>query len=365
MKSIPYLETIALQPTSLCNLNCNYCYLPGRDKNFKMTQNIIIKVVEFLESYSDQLPNPITIIWHAGEPLACGTNHFRHLLEPFAKLEKKGRVVHALQTNATLINDDFCEMFKQHNIRIGVSIDGPAWNNKNRVNWNGKESFPQIMEGITLLKKHKIPFTTIAVITENSLLKAQEIYDFFCTLGCTALGINIEEHEGENLNRHICDNESISKFWDDLLQSWKINPVLEIREFKRALSWVRAVCYQQLEQYNSYQLDIFPTISWKGDVYLLSPEFAGIQSQKYDNFVAGNILNSPLSTILSRVESIQYVVDFKAGVETCRNTCNYFSFCQGGYASNKYFELGSTFGTETIFCRNSKKRLIDTLINIV
>ena len=120
---------------------------------------------------------PIPIIWHGGEPLACGIKHFSYLINQFEESQISHLVKHGLQTNATLINEDWCRFFIEQQISIGVSIDGPEWANTKRVDWKNSPTFAKTLQGINLLKEFEIPFNVIAVITEDNLPKSKELYD--------------------------------------------------------------------------------------------------------------------------------------------------------------------------------------------
>lgn len=99
------------------------------------------------------------------------------------------------------------------------------------------------------------------------------------------------------------------------------------------------------------------TVAHNGDVALLSPELVN-----YREFVAGNVLKDSLLQIAEGWIHKGYVADFVAGVNACRKQCPYFCSCLGGTAGNKFFELGTTNGTETVFCRNSEQRLIKAIL---
>ena len=116
------------------------------------------------------------------------------------------------------------------------------------------------------------------------------------------------------------------------------------------------------DSWHTDTIPAFPTIRWNGDVNLLSPELGTVKSEKYLDFVAGNVLEVPLVDIVRHAMANRYVTEFLAGVKRCQATCSYFNFCKGGQASNKFHELGTTDATETAFCRNSKQRLIDAVI---
>lgn len=354
-----HIKRMVMQPTSLCNLGCAYCYLANRKENRKMGLSVAEAVAKSIEDEKWD----VLINWHGGEPLSCGIGHFRDLLVPFESLRVLGRVVHAVQTNATLINNDWCTLFKEHSIHIGISIDGPQWANLNRVNMGSKESYPSIMRGVDFLKKHQIPFTVICVVGEWSFGRAQELYEFFCELGCFEVGFNIEEKGGVHDSSAPDNSELVRNFWAELFLAWRRNPLIQVREFSRVLTWMGTV--SESSSPTVRKQDLFPSVAHDGNVSLLAPELLDAQSKYYNNFVAGNVLHQSLGSILATGEELEYVRDFRKGVEKCAQVCEYSEYCMGGQASNKFFELGSTNGTETIYCRNAEQRLIDAVLSVV
>lgn len=320
-----------------------------------MQPDVTQKIAKAISSSSTK----VTIIWHGGEPLACGLEHFSRLIEPFAELEHEGMVEHCIQTNATLINTSWCEFFIKHKFKFGVSIDGPRLLNAKRIDWADNEAFERINAGIRILKSSGVEFSAIAVVSEESLSNAKEIYEFFCELGCSSLGINIEEMEGVNTHQ-VSDNSKVTLFWEDLLKAWKVNPIIRVREFYQVISWMNSVVNES--DVPERMVDLFPTITWDGNVVLLSPELAGAKSHKYDDFVVGNIREDSLISILNKASETGYVKDYIRGVKRCRKNCWYFAYCRGGHASNKYFEHGSMDVTETAHCRNTEQRLLDAFL---
>lgn len=352
------VERLVMQPTQLCNLNCSYCYLPDRDKNRKMSQEVSERVAQGVA----KLGNAVEIIWHGGEPLSCDLDHFSKLTSPFEHLRTQEFVRHAIQTNATLINDRWCEFLKTHQFRVGVSIDGPVWANTKRVSWNDAPAFDKIMRGIRFLKEAGVPFSVICVVSENTLGKAKELYEFFVDLECTSLGVNIEEQLGVHsvITNSRDDGSRVTKFWRELFATWQENPAIKVREFSRMIPSLATIADERVKEPEVY--DVFPSVAWNGDVVLLAPEFLNTIAPNHDNFVVGNILNEDLRTIVERGKTAGYVQDFIRGIDRCRTECEYFSLCYGGQAGNKFFEHGTTDVTETSFCRNSEKRLADAIL---
>ncbi len=355
---------VVLQATSLCNLNCSYCYVPNRDKDQRMTPAVTEALVRSLENLPKH-EHPIWLLWHCGEPMAAGVKHMRALFEPFEELRKKKQVAHRFQTNATLIDKAWCDFLVDYNVEIAVSLDGPPKMNKHRLYWNGKESFDKAIRGIERLREIGCGDPcVIAVITEDRLGDAQEIYDFFVKIGCSGLGINIEESHGANLVRPKVRAERVEKFWRDLYRANKANPKFEIREIGLFEDWYAITKGESppLEEQPTYRSNYFPTIGHNGDVVFLSTELIDCDAGKYGTFVVGNILDESLDDLVRKMKKTEYVKDFLAGVDACKATCPYYSFCGGGYATNKFFELGTMNGTQTSACTNVRQRLFDALI---
>jgi uncharacterized protein len=364
---------VMLQPTSLCNLDCTYCYLPDREKNQRMVPAAAEAVATMLESLP--LRAPVQVIWHCGEPLACGREHFESLLRPFARLEAEGKVAHALQTNGTLIDDGWCELFARHRMNVSVSLDGPAWANRQRLDLQGQESYAKARRGMDRLMKADYGFTGIAVFTPETVGKVGEVYRFFSEeVAISALGINIEVKDGVNQHRAVLDAGDIGRFWIDLYEAFRERPTVVIREFEKFAYWYDGrggalplvdAEEQRLRPTARARADLFPTVGWNGDVVFLAPEFLGMPSGRYQSFALGNVCREPLLEIIKRAKKADYVLDFVSGMDECQERCAHYSFCRGGFANNKFFENGTTSGTETAFCRHSRKALVDSLCKVM
>ncbi|HYJ05325.1 MAG TPA: cyclophane-forming radical SAM peptide maturase AmcB [Chthoniobacterales bacterium] len=352
------LRNIVLQPTTRCNLDCSYCYLPFRDKNRRMSSATAEKVAEGLK----ELATPVTIVWHGGEPLATGLKHFESIVQPFETLRVASHVEHVIQTNATLIDDGWCQLFRAYDFGVGISLDGPKHLNRNRVNWANHESFDRVIAGLERLKAHKIDFSVIAVVNELNIDVPDQIFEFFSELGCSSLGINIEEFEGTN-RKNYRNRQRVQQFWGRLFKLWLARPSFKIREFSRALFWMEAVSQDKSWLPDDFRYDIFPTVAVDGDVVMLAPELNGpYANERYPSFVIGNIHNLSLSEIISRAYATHYVKDYLKGASNCQATCEYFSFCLAGSASNKFFEHGDLTCTTTTYCENGQKAVVDAVL---
>ncbi|MCF4119964.1 radical SAM protein [Antribacter sp. KLBMP9083] len=357
----PRASLVVLQPTTLCNLDCSYCYLPFRRKRQEMSVEVAEAVAA---SLADVPPTHTTeVCWHGGEPLAAGPEKLAALMEPFEDLRRAGRVRHSLQTNATLINDTWCDLLIEHEVSVGVSIDGPGDLNAERTDWSGRPAFDRIVAGIGTLAGRGIAFSLIAVVGAG-IGRAAKLLDFLSSLGPTSIGLNIEEFEGVNAERTQPTPEQARTFWTDVLTWSAAHPGVEVRELDRLGHYLRSIRTGGRQWWESHRFDPLPTVAFSGDVVLLSPELAGIRNEHYGDFLAGNVLEQSLDDILDGAHRLRYVSEFLDGLEACRATCGFFDFCRGAQAGNRYFENGRFDTTETNFCRVSKQELVHALIDI-
>ncbi|MDI3420395.1 cyclophane-forming radical SAM peptide maturase AmcB [Streptomyces luteolus] len=354
LASVP--GAVIMQPTTLCQpLDCRYCYLPFRHEKHLMPVEVAQAVAQSVNEWAREDPR-FEIVWHGGEPLSVGRLHLTKLMAPF------GRVKHTVQTNAVLIDDAWCEFFLQHDMGVGVSIDGPPDMNRSRVTRVGHPAHRVILRGIERLKAHSIPFSAIAVVTDPDPARAAEFYDFFADLGCHSLGVNVEEQEGANTTTRTPDPARATEFWAALTAAWRARPVIQLREVARVLDFARAVLQGQASgRPASAAWDPLPTIAYDGGVVLLSPELAGFTDPRFGDFTTGNVLHHSLAGLLSEAEQrTSWLPEFWRGVDACRRTCPYFAFCGGGHAANRYFEhAGRMDGTRTSYCTTAKIALLE------
>jgi uncharacterized protein len=189
---------VIMQPTTLCNLDCAYCYLPHRAADRRMPVEVAAAVATTVNEWAAEAPR-FSVVWHGGEPLAAGRDHLAALMAPFTGVE------HHIQTNATLIDDAWCEFFVAHDIHIGLSIDGPRSRTAQRVLRGGSAAYDRILRGVEAVRRHGLPFAALCVVSDPEPGLAAELYAFFADLGCTVLGVNIEEQEGANLRSNAYD----------------------------------------------------------------------------------------------------------------------------------------------------------------
>jgi uncharacterized protein len=352
---------IVLQPTAACNLNCTYCYLPDRKRRDWMAPDVALAVAKSVE----EIQGPVTLVWHGGEPLATGITRYRKLLEPFTGQRKNGKLRHSIQTNATLLSDEWCGLLREEGFAVGVSLDGTNQQNSARLTWGGENSFEMVVRGIDALRRAGIPFSIIAVVNSYNIDDPQGFYEFLRSLGCETLNVNIEEREGLNIQSRSLHDEEVRRFWKGLFIAWRSAPSVSIREFRSALGWLSAQSRSDDQGYSPYAREFWPTVATNGDVVVLSPELISTPTTERWKFVVGNVLRVPLGKIVEQSTNEWYVRDFFSGVRRCAAECAYYAYCGGVEASNKHFELDDIADTETAHCRHTKQFVIDAILDVL
>lgn len=364
----PRPQTLVVQGTKFCNLDCGYCYLRDRDQRDHMCVEVASAVARSAAELTERLTadEPLGIVWHAGEPLALGIRRFTGLLAPFEPLRAEGRVRHYVQTNATLITSAWCDFLTDHGFRVGVSIDGPTALNAQRLDRRGRPAFDRIMRGIERLRERDIAFSAIAVVSQESIHEPESLLNFLADLGCDTIGLNIEEVEGVNTERKPPTRELATDFWRRTI-AWSRRRTggPRVRELDRLGDYLQLARSPRTGAQEGRLLDPIPTISVNGDVVLLSPELADTTAPAYDDFRAGNVREQSIAAMLDGAHRLRYVREFLTGLDECEATCEFFDFCRGAQAGNRYFENGSLATTETNYCRVSQQALVLALSDTV
>jgi uncharacterized protein len=348
---------VLVQPTTRCNIDCAYCYLPGRDRRNRMPVEVAEAVAHGIAA---QGAPHVVVGWHAGEPLATSRAYLERLLAPFEALRTSGAITHSVQTNATLINDRWCDLFAQYGMAVGVSIDGPGPLNSARRDWQRRDTFDRAMRGIALLKAHNIPVTVLTVVTAATVDRPQALLRFLSELG-TAVGFLFEERDNANRNRDrppVTFEQAVA-FWREVIAYLRTNPGLRVREIADIARFLK---YRE----PALRLDPIPTVAFNGDVVVAGPELAGAAAPEHGNFIVGNVLSTPLPEIVEQVGHVDYVRRLAIGLANCKSSCSFWDYCGGGCtASKRWFEHGKLEATETAFCRNRIQAPIMALLSVI
>ncbi len=364
------IEMLVMQATPFCNLDCSYCYLPNRSSKQRMSEATLERTSERVLS-SPFISDQLAILWHAGEPLVPGVEYYEGAFALVNRLKPAALIVnHNFQTNGTLLDQRWLDFFKaSEHVTIGLSIDGPAHlHNRYRKTRSQAGTFDQVMRGVRVLQDNVFPFHVITVLTRDSLRCARELFDFYVDSGITQIAFNVEEIEGNHSSSSLRDGDvdseirSFFRQFLDLMESRSSK--LEVREFLGALAGITSPVSVHYGNPLAQALRIV-SIGVNGEISTFSPELLGYGSERHGVFAFGNVHDNELSDILNNPQFQAVNAEIESGLERCRRTCDYFDICLGGAPVNKLFENGTFDSTETLFCRLTKKAVIDVVLERV
>ena len=212
---------VMLKPAGAhCNLACKYCYYLEKNKLYPTAQRHLMSdemLEQFTREYIEaQTMNQVLFTWHGGEPLLRSIDFYRKALSLQQKYAGSRRIDNVIQTNGTLLTDEWCEFFAQNHWLVGISIDGQQPDHDHyRLTAAGKPSWKKVMQGIKLLKKHGVEWNAMAVVNAYNVNHPLEFYRFFKENGCqflqfTPIVERLTRHEDGRTLASLADKDEIS-----------------------------------------------------------------------------------------------------------------------------------------------------------
>ena len=212
---------VMLKPAGAhCNLACKYCYYLEKNNLYPTAQRHLMSdemLEQFTREYIEaQTMNQVLFTWHGGEPLLRSIDFYRKALSLQQKYAGGRRIDNVIQTNGTLLTDEWCEFFAQNHWLVGISIDGPQPDHDHyRLTAAGKPSWKKVMQGIKLLKKHGVEWNAMAVVNAYNANHPMEFYCFFKENGCqflqfTPIVERLTRHEDGRTLASLADKDEIS-----------------------------------------------------------------------------------------------------------------------------------------------------------
>ena len=211
---------VMLKPAGAhCNLACKYCYYLEKNKLYPTAQRHLMSdemLEQFTREYIEaQTMSQVLFTWHGGEPLLRSIDFYRKALSLQQKYAGGRRIDNVIQTNGTLLTDEWCEFFAQNHWLVGISIDGPQPDHDHyRLTAAGKPSWKKVMQGIKLLKKHGVEWNAMAVVNAYNANHPLEFYRFFKENGCqflqfTPIVERLTRHEDGRTLASLADKNEI------------------------------------------------------------------------------------------------------------------------------------------------------------
>jgi uncharacterized protein len=326
----PRIHSLLIKPASaVCNLDCEYCFyldrqadpykeLPGR----RMTEETLERLIDGFTFYS--YPHSV-FAWQGGEPTLAGPAFFEKAVELQQRCGRPGQSVsNALQTNAMLLDERWCRLFRQYSFLLGVSLDGPEdLHDKYRYNKQGKPTWKRVMQSIELLQREKVEFNILCVLSKANVGRPAELYRFFRGLGVQHIQyIPLAEFDGlgqplpftitaEEYGRFLC--ETFDLWWPDRRK-------VRIRFFDNIAEAVAGMKPGNCTLHET--CDSYVVVEYNGDVYPC--DFFVERSWRL-----GNINVDSFTEIARRQQRYRFAAKKTVPHPECQ-VCEYQSICHGG-----------------------------------
>lgn len=211
---------VMLKPAGAhCNLACKYCYYLEKNNLYDKSHRHIMSdemLEQFTREYIEAQTMPqVLFTWHGGEPLMRSIDFYKKALTLQKKYARGRRIDNVIQTNGTMLTDEWCEFFAQNNWLVGISIDGPQeYHDHYRLTTTGNPSWQKVMHGIELLKKHHVEWNAMAVVNAYNANHPLEFYHFFKENGCqylqfTPIVERLTKHQDGRTLASLADDKEI------------------------------------------------------------------------------------------------------------------------------------------------------------
>ena len=211
---------VMLKPAGAhCNLACKYCYYLEKNNLYDKSHRHIMSdemLEQFTREYIEAQTMPqVLFTWHGGEPLMRSIDFYKKALTLQKKYARGRRIDNVIQTNGTMLTDEWCEFFAQNNWLVGISIDGPQeYHDHYRLTTTGNPSWQKVMHGIELLKKHHVEWNAMAVVNAYNADHPLEFYHFFKENGCqylqfTPIVERLTQHQDGRTLASLADDKEI------------------------------------------------------------------------------------------------------------------------------------------------------------
>jgi len=314
----------------VCNLDCAYCYYTSKPqelypgvKKFMMSEQVLDR---YAREYLQAMPVQADFGWQGGEPLLAGKQFFRKAVELQKQYGRDGQVVaNAMQTNGTLIDDEWAEFFAEHRFLVGISLDGPPeWHDHFRRDHAGQPSFHRAWAGLELLRKHHAEFNVLVTLNARNAPHAGDIYRYFVNRGVRWLQFIpvLEKDEAGRPRDYSCTGEQFGRFMLDVLELWLDRHVGVVSErlidsvLHTIVHGESALCCNAARCANAHVLE------FNGDLYAC------------DHFVfrpwlIGNIMETPLDELV-RSPRLEEFAALKTDLPAACRDCEYLPYCNGG-----------------------------------
>ncbi|MBQ3632451.1 MAG: anaerobic sulfatase-maturation protein [Prevotella sp.] len=326
---------------SLCNLRCSYCYYLQKAEIYKdetpqERYTMSDRTLEtFIRQYIEAQTQPqVLFTWHGGEPLMRPLSFYKRVLELQRRYARGHLIDNCLQTNGTLLTDEWCAFFREHNWLIGISIDGPQdLHDEYRRARGGQPSFVKVMRGIRLLQKHGVEWNAMGVVNDYNADYPLDVYHFYKEAGCKYIQFTpiVErdlQQEGHLLPFSVSPGQ-YAHFCCTIFDEWVRHDVGEVfvQLFDSTLArWVGeepGVCSM------GETCGHASVVEHNGDLY-------SCDHFVYPEYLLGNIHTDTVTSMMYSQRQLQFGRAKRDALPSQCRTCQWLTICNGGCPKDRF-----------------------------
>lgn len=369
------IHVVAKPIGPICNLNCAYCFylekksLFSAGEQFKMSDEVLSA---FINNYITNQPTPIVeFVWQGGEPTLLGIDFFQRVLElqnPFVGLKT---ITNSLQTNGTLLTDDWCRFLKEYNFMVGISLDGPKEiHDRYRRDKSGKGSFDSAIHGLRLLQKHGVEYNVLVSVARETAHHPLAVYQYLRNVGVEYIQFTpIVERTGSSMQHEglrLAAPPSLPQEEPGKVTPWSVDPE-EYGDFLIAVfeEWVR----------NDVGTVFVMNFEWAINAWIGNPSPVCVHAEQcggslvvehngdvyacdhcvYPEFLLGNVFSRSLPSLVEKSSQSGFGLTKETALPLQCRECEVIAACRGGCPKHRFTHtLGNESGLHYL-CRGYRK----------
>ena len=324
---------------SSCNLNCSYCYYLGKKGLYPETDHFLMDddnlekyIVQHIEASTEPV---ISFSWHGGEPLLAGIEFYRKALsiqlihKPADKI-----ILNGIQTNGTLINEEWSRFFAENNFIVGISLDGPAeYHNISRRTKNDGPTWQTVMHGFGLLYKHGIVPEVLCVVNSENVKQPVLIYNFFKQLGARYITflplVKAESGSITGVSKDSVPAEAFGYFLSRVFDQWVENDIgnIKIQIFEEAAR----IAFNQEHTLCVFKVNCgrVPVVEFNGDFY-------SCDHYVDKDHLLGNISDKSLALLIDSERQKEFGMVKSGTLPRYCIECEVIQMCNGECPKNRF-----------------------------
>lgn len=326
---------------SHCNLQCSYCYYLNKKELYPGKRQVLIDdqllrqyIIQHIEATTDDF---IMFSWHGGEPTLAGIEFYRKVVAIQKQHLPKGKtLVNGIQTNGTLLNDEWCQFLSEEKFLVGISLDGTEnLHNQYRTSKKGAGTFQMALNGLKLLQKYKITFEILCVVNAINVNYPLQVYRFFKELGAKYLTYLplVEQQQGtpSGASPASVPSAEFGRFLITIFDEWVEQDIgkIQVQIFEEA---IRTAFNQE------HILCVFkencggvPVVEHNGDFY-------ACDHYVIPRYKIGNIPGESLASLLDHPRQKEFGMAKSLTLPRYCRKCPVLNMCNGECPKNRIIE---------------------------